>query len=207
MSGKVVQPAGNFYDKYNTRNPVARALMQGFLRSFMELAELAKPLGTALEVGCGEGELSMRLVRAGWAVQGCDIAEDAVAEARRRTAAAGMPIPFQTLDIADAGEVYAPSDLVVCCEVMEHLEDPETALNTLAELSCGYLLLSVPREPVWRILNMARGRYWSDLGNTPGHIQHWSRKSYLALLRRHLDIVAIRTPLPWTLVLCRVKAS
>jgi hypothetical protein len=30
----------------------------------------------------------------------------------------------------------------------------------------------VPREPIWRIGNMARGRYLGDLGNTPGHIQH-----------------------------------
>lgn len=207
MSSKVVQPAGNYYDKYNTRNPVARALMQGFLRSFMGLAELAKPAGTALEVGCGEGELSMRLARAGWTVQGCDIAEEAVEEARRRSAAAGLAIPFQALDVLQAGDAYEPSDLVVCCEVMEHLEEPEAALGILAGLSRRYLLLSVPREPVWRMLNMARGRYWSDLGNTPGHIQHWSRKSYLALLERHLDIVAVRSPLPWTLALCRVKAS
>jgi 2-polyprenyl-3-methyl-5-hydroxy-6-metoxy-1,4-benzoquinol methylase len=205
MNAKVVQPAGNYYDKYNTRNPVARAMMQGFLRSFLELAAMAKPVGTALEVGCGEGELSMRLARIGWDVQGCDIADEAVTEARRRAAVAGLAIPFRTLDVLSTGDVYQPCDLVVCCEVMEHLEDPSAALDVLAKLSKSFLILSVPREPVWRVLNMARGRYWKDLGNTPGHIQHWSRQSFLSHLERRLEIVAVRSPLPWTLALCRVQ--
>lgn len=205
MNAKVVQPAGNFYDKYNTRNPVARAMMRGFLHSFMDLAAMAKPAGTALEIGCGEGELSMRLANAGWDVQGCDIAEAAVMEARQRVEAAGLLIPFHTLDVFNANNVYEPSDLVVCCEVMEHLEDPSAALDILIGLSRRYLLVSVPREPIWRVLNMARGRYWKDLGNTPGHVQHWSRQSFLALLEERLDIVAVQSPLPWTLALCRVK--
>jgi 2-polyprenyl-3-methyl-5-hydroxy-6-metoxy-1,4-benzoquinol methylase len=74
VNGKVHQPAGNYYDKYNTRNPVARALMQGFLKSFDELVAMAGSPGAALEIGCGEGELSMRLARVGWQVRGCDIA-------------------------------------------------------------------------------------------------------------------------------------
>jgi len=205
MNVKVIQPAGNYYDKYNTRNPIARAMMQGFLRSFLELVTMAEPVGTALEVGCGEGELSMRLARIGWNVRGCDIADEAVVEARRRASIAGLTIPFRTLDVLSTGNVYQPSDLVVCCEVMEHLEDPSAALDALVALSKNLLILSVPREPIWRALNMARGRYWRDFGNTPGHIQHWSKQSFLSLLDRRLEIIAVRSPLPWTLALCRVK--
>ena len=39
------------------------------------------------------------------------------------------------------------------------------------------LLVSVPREPLWRGLNMARGAYMRDLGNTPGHVNHWSKRA------------------------------
>jgi 2-polyprenyl-3-methyl-5-hydroxy-6-metoxy-1,4-benzoquinol methylase len=205
MGIETFQPAGNFYDKYNTRNPIARALMHGFLRSFADLANVARPAGTALEIGCGEGELSMRLAQDGWAVEGCDIAEEAVLEARKRSAAVGLSIPFQTLDIRDAKISCEPADLVVCCEVMEHLENPEAALEVLCSLARRYLLVSVPREPLWRALNMARGRYWSVLGNTPGHIQHWSRGGFLEMLSRHVEVVSVRSPLPWTMVLCRVK--
>lgn len=207
MSESVYQPAGNFYDKYNTRNPIARALMQGFLRSFDKLVEGSGEVGTALEIGCGEGELSMRLARRGWRVQGCDIADDAVLEARRRASVAGLSIPFEQQDIANCRQRYQPHDLVVCCEVMEHLEDPHAALETLASLSRRYVLVSVPREPIWRILNMARGRYLSQVGNTPGHIQHWSRRGFLTLLRSHFDIAQVSTPLPWTMALCRVRNS
>lgn len=199
----VVQPAGNFYDKYNTRNPIARKLMQGFLQGFSELTELAAPIGSALEIGCGEGELSMRLARRGWQVHGCDIADEAIAEARRRASAANLAIPFEQHDIRDLPGGYEPADLVVCCEVLEHLEDTAGAIGILRSLCRGHLIVSVPREPIWRALNMARGRYWKNLGNTPGHIQHWSRSAFLKLLEQHVEIVAVRTPLPWTQVLCR----
>jgi 2-polyprenyl-3-methyl-5-hydroxy-6-metoxy-1,4-benzoquinol methylase len=205
MNAKVVQPAGNFYDKYNTRNPVARAMMQGFLRSFVDLANMAGSAGTALEIGCGEGELSMRLAHAGWNVQGCDIAEEAVQEARRRSVAAGLSIPFEQRAMAECADTYPTQDLVVCCEVMEHLEDPLAALNTLAGLSHAYVLVSVPREPIWRVLNMSRGRYWASAGNTPGHIQHWSKRAFVELLSQRLDVLAVRSPLPWTMALCRVR--
>jgi 2-polyprenyl-3-methyl-5-hydroxy-6-metoxy-1,4-benzoquinol methylase len=201
----VAQPAGNFYDKYNTRNPIARKLMQGFLRGFAELTELAGSPGSALEVGCGEGELSMRLALRGWRVQGCDIADQAVAEARRRAAAANLAIPFEQHDIRELRGVYEPADLVVCCEVLEHLENTVEAIAVLRSLCRGHLIVSVPREPVWRALNMARGRYWKDLGNTPGHIQHWSRSAFIELLEQHVEIVAVRTPLPWTQILCRPR--
>jgi hypothetical protein len=41
------------------------------------------------------------------------------------------------------------------------------------------------------------------LGNTPGHLQHWSTRSFLALLERQVEVREVRTPLPWTMALCR----
>jgi 2-polyprenyl-3-methyl-5-hydroxy-6-metoxy-1,4-benzoquinol methylase len=92
---------------------------------------------------------------------------------------------------------------VVCCEVLEHLADPARALALLARLAQPHLIVSVPREPLWRILNLARGRYWAALGNTPGHLQHWSARRFLALLHDHVEVREVRTPLPWTMALCR----
>ena len=60
----------------------------------------------------------------------------------------------------------------------------------------GHLLVSVPREPLWRGLNMARGAYIKDLGNTPGHLNHWSRKAFVELLGRHGTVEEIRSPVP-----------
>ena len=204
-SPKVVQPAGNYYDKYNTRNPIARRLMNGFLAAFESLVERCGDSSSALEVGCGEGELSMRLARRGKAVKGFDIAEEVVIEARRRSQAAGLSIPFYVGSALDLEPEAQAADLVVCCEVLEHLEEPERALRLLAATARKHLLVSVPREPVWRALNLARGRYVTDLGNTPGHIQHWSTRGFVSFLERHVDIVSVATPLPWTMVLCKPR--
>jgi hypothetical protein len=65
------------------------------------------------------------------------------------------------------------------------------------------LILSVPREPLWRLLNIARGHYMCSFGNTPGHLQHWSASRFRSLVGRHAEIVESRTPLPWTMLLCR----
>lgn len=204
MPESIIQPAGNYYDKYGTRNPIARWLMQGFLGAFDGFAQMSGE-GRVLEIGCGEGELSIRLARQGWCVEGCDIASEAVAEARTRSAAAGLDIPFSVSAIQTCAGQYEPADLVVCCEVLEHLEDPHAALEILEGLSRDLILVSVPREPIWRMLNLVRLRYVQEWGNTPGHIQHWSTRRFVEMLASRFDIVSVRTPLPWTMVLCRVR--
>jgi hypothetical protein len=67
-----------------------------------------------------------------------------------------------------------------------------------------HLLVSVPREPLWRALNMARGAYWRSLGNTPGHVNHWSKPGFVELLERYGTVEDARSPFPWTMLLVRV---
>ena len=196
------QPAGNYYDKYNTRNPIARRLMEGFMGSFDALVTESGITSSAFEVGCGEGELSIRLSRRGLSVSGIDIAEDAIIEARRRIEAAGVPVQVDTGSIYELDAVARRADLVVCCEVLEHLDNTSSALDQLHALCGRYLITSVPREPIWRAMNMARGKYLSDLGNTPGHVQHWSRSSFLQMLGTRFRVKSVRSPLPWTMALC-----
>lgn len=108
-----------------------------------------------------------------------------------------------------AGNIYEITpktkyDLILCCEVLEHLDTPEKALKELKKVSDGYIILSVPREPIWRCLNLLRGKYWRAFGNTPGHIQHWSSNSFKRFLKENgMEIIRITNPLPWTMILCR----
>ena len=106
--------------------------------------------------------------------------------------------------IYDIGRAEA-ADLVVCCEVLEHLNDPDAALDCVHGVTGKYCLMSVPREPLWRALNLARGRYLSSLGNTPGHIRHWSSRSFLRFVSRRFKVLEVRRPIPWTMVLCEKK--
>ena len=96
-------------------------------------------------------------------------------------------------------------DLAAAIEVLEHVPDPERVLAEMTRVAAGHLLVSVPREPLWRALNVARGAYLRDLGNTPGHVNHWSKRSFVALLGGYGEVVELRSPFPWTMLLVSVK--
>ena len=59
-------------------------------------------------------------------------------------------------------------DVATAIEVLEHVPTRSTPSPRWRAWPPGWLLVSVPREPLWRGLNMARGAYLKDLGNTPG---------------------------------------
>jgi 2-polyprenyl-3-methyl-5-hydroxy-6-metoxy-1,4-benzoquinol methylase len=194
---------GNTYDKYGSQNPVVRHLMAGFERDLDELFGLAAP-SSLLDVGCGEGVLVHR-----WAqrlgerrVVGIDLEEESIQAGWAERRAPNLEyrvMQAQNLPFAD-GEF----DLVSAIEVLEHVPDPRHTLGEMARCAERHLLVSVPREPLWRMLNIARGAYWSALGNTPGHLNHWSRRSFVALLARYGEVVEVRSPFPWTMVLVRL---
>ncbi len=201
--------AGNVYPKYSTRNPVARRLMDGFLTAFDELVSQAG-CSTVHEVGCGEGELSIRLANGGLTVLGTDFSSTLVDIARETAIQRNVPaqsLRFDTASIYDLVPATHAAELVVCCEVLEHLERPGDAISLLGGLASPYLLVSVPREPLWRALNILRGKYLPSFGNTPGHLNWWSKKAFVSFVQSgSMEVVAVRSPLPWTMILLRAKA-
>jgi 2-polyprenyl-3-methyl-5-hydroxy-6-metoxy-1,4-benzoquinol methylase len=196
------QPGGNVYDKYGTANPIERRLVGGFVASLLELADRTGATEVH-EVGCGEGELGRRLAARGLRVRGTDASPEVIEEARQRAEAAGVDAEFRAAPLEALDPAEDAAQLVVCCEVLEHLPDPDAGLAMVARLAAPWAIVSVPREPLWRMLNVARLKYVGDLGNTPGHLNHWSQRSFLRFLRRHLEVVEVRSPPPWTIALCR----
>ena len=75
-SSAAVEAGGNVYDKYGTRNPIERRLVAGFIGDLMDLVGRTDAR-EAHEVGCGEGELTMRLARSGIAARGSDVSPEA----------------------------------------------------------------------------------------------------------------------------------
>jgi len=205
-SSGVVEPAvptGNTYDKYGSGNPVVRRLMAGFERSLDQLFARASPQ-SVLDVGCGEGVLTERWAQrlAGGRVVGIDLEDPKLRsewDRRRRENLEFLAGRAETLPFA-AGEF----DLVAAIETLEHVEDPELALAEIARVARRHVLVSVPREPLWRMLNVARGAYVRQLGNTPGHVNHWSKRSFVSLLERHGEVVEAFSPFPWTMLLVAV---
>lgn len=197
-------PTGNTFDKYGSTNPVVRRLMSGFEATLEELFTRADPQ-SILDVGCGEGVLTER-----WAkrlrdrpVLGIDLPDpklEAEWAARRRD-----NLEFRAMDVDGLAALPDGSfDLAAAIEVLEHVPDPERTLAEMARVAARHLLVSVPREPLWRALNMARGAYVRELGNTPGHVNHWSRRSFARAAGRHGEVVEARSPFPWTMLLVRV---
>jgi ubiquinone/menaquinone biosynthesis C-methylase UbiE len=187
-----------------TRNPVGALLLRRFEAALDELWRMAAP-ETLLDVGCGEGVLAERWARrlTDGAVVGIDVDDPRLrAEWENRSA------PNLTFEVGDAARLFfgdAAFDTVTAIEVLEHVADPVAALREIARVAGRWMLVSVPREPLWRVLNVMRGAYLRTAGNSPGHVQHWSRRAFVALVSEFGEPVAIRSPLPWTLALVAVK--
>ena len=196
---------GNSYDKYAAKNPIVRWMMNGFESSLSELVAKAAPQ-TIHEIGCGEGYWVIRWNKQGLNARGCDFSEQVIEMAMENAFEAEIKTPiFKTRSIYDVNFEEDSADLVVCCEVLEHLEAPEAGLESLKKIAKDYVILSVPREPLWCTLNLARGKYIKDLGNTPGHLQHWSKKSFITLVEKYFTVIEVKSPLPWTMLLCRQR--
>ncbi len=194
---------GNTYDKYGSTNPVVRRLMAGFESTLDELFVKADA-HSLLDVGCGEGVLVEQ-----WAhalgerrVVGIDLDDPHLREQWAKRSAPNLEyrvMKAENLPFADD-----EFDVATAIEVLEHVPDPAHTVAEMARVAQRWLLVSVPREPLWRALNMARGAYVRDLGDTPGHLNHWSKRSFVKLLARHGEVVQARSPFPWTMLLVRL---
>lgn len=191
-------------EKYQSKNWIAQKLVSNFMRSILSTVQQAGSMGVH-EIGCGEGHILGILARNNFKVRGCDISYQSIEVARLESVKRGFDIPLQIKSIYDLMTEQDAADTVLCCEVLEHLTDPEEGMKKLISITCKDLIVSVPNEPIWHILNMARGKYLSALGNTPGHYNHWSKKQFMQFVSRHAEIVSVKTPLPWTLIHCRPR--
>jgi 2-polyprenyl-3-methyl-5-hydroxy-6-metoxy-1,4-benzoquinol methylase len=189
-------------EKYQSGNWIAQQLVNNFMKSILLTAQQAGSTDVH-EIGCGEGHILGILATNNFKVRGCDISEESLVVARSESAKRGLDIPLQVRSIYDLNPVQDSAETVLCCEVLEHLTEPEEGFKKLVSITRKDLIVSVPNEPIWHILNMARGKYLSALGNTPGHYNHWSRKQFIQFVAAHADIVSVKTPLPWTLIHCR----
>jgi len=194
-----VQPdnvAGNTYDKYASKNPIERRMMDGFFTALDKMLTGLQP-ETVVEIGAGEGRITERLVERfpNAAVVGLDLPDTNLADEWQ-----DIDVPMFFGDATRMPFVDKSIDLVVGLEVLEHVPQPERALADIARVCRGFAILSVPREPIWRAGHMARLRSLRDWGNTPGHVNHWSSRAFEELVTKRFAVTDVAHPLPWTMV-------
>ena len=193
-----------FTDKYTKKRIIGKFLVANFFKIIEK--NIPTDIKNVVEVGCGAGYSTQELksfLNPGVKFSACDIDPELVLLAKKRN-------PDVSCEV---GSIYKlpyldhSFDLVICLEVVEHLEDPEGALSELARISNKYVIISTPNEPLWRILNVLRGKYWRHFGNTPGHINHWSKSGLRKLVFKYFDIIAVKNPIPWTVIYGKIKKS
>jgi 2-polyprenyl-3-methyl-5-hydroxy-6-metoxy-1,4-benzoquinol methylase len=189
--------------KHESQNPIQRALIDNVHAKAVELVRRAQP-STILELGCGEGYVLSALADAGVRAQltGIELDDRAARVAGERLGERA------TIERRDARELAADGrrfDMVLMLEVLEHIPDPAQMLPILDSLTNGWVLLSVPWEPVFRGLNLLRGKNLTRLGNDPDHVNHWGRLGFAKFVSTRFDIVTSPEVFPWTMVLARSR--
>jgi ubiquinone/menaquinone biosynthesis C-methylase UbiE len=146
-------------------------------RSGFLLGEV-RPGDRALDLGCGTGEFTAALARAGARVVGVDVAEAALARARGRHPGVDFrlvpidgPLPF------DEGSF----ELVWASEVIEHVADTAQWLSEVRRVlaPAGRLLVTTPSHGRMRVALGGVERFSEPLGD---HLHLYTKHSLQVLL-------------------------
>lgn len=193
----------NFRDKYLQTNAITDTLLRRFFNGVVSVLP-ATSIESVLEIGCGEGFSMERLAPhlKNKRITISDVDPELVARARKRN-----PVGVETAveSIYNLKHQDRSIDCVLVLEVLEHLEDVDQALSEVFRVAKKYVIATVPWEPWWRIANMSRGKYLRYFGNTPGHCNHWSKKSFKKVLQRHGAVEVITSRFPWIITRTTIR--
>lgn len=185
--------------KHTSKNLLQRLLINNFYSSLVSLAKTLNPT-TILDAGCGEGFTMNKLAEngVGKKIEGVEYSKDAITLGKKL---------FPNLNFREGSAYELPYkdnsfDLVICTEVLEHLDYPAKVLSEVLRTSKRHVLISVPNEPFFMLGNFMRGKNLSRFGNDPGHINHWTIGAFLNFLKKNkLKVKKIKLPFPWILIL------
>jgi len=184
--------------KYETHNPLVAYAIQRFLSSIKDMLSGVHPK-TVLDVGCGEGIVLKHTSDCGTDVfnVGLDISKSAVKIAKHIN-------PKKSFCVADAAHLPFKSssfELVMCCEVLEHLDEPEVVIEECGRVSSKACLSSVPNKHLFRLANMLRLKNLSRWGEDKEHRHAWTKNEFVELMSRDLHVCEVRQLTAWVIVL------
>ena len=175
-------PLPTNFVKHTSKNPIQKLLIKNFYSS---LISLAKPLKaeSILDTGCGEGFTINLLIKNGIGekIEGIEFSKEAISLGKKLFPKAKI----------EQGSIYSlpyksnSFDLVLCNEVLEHLENPQKAMSEIFRVTKSFLIISIPNEPFFMISNFLRGKNILRFGNDSGHVNHWNFISFKKYLRKN----------------------
>ena len=194
---KTMSQGTDNYRKHTHKNPVQRFLINRYFKVLLKEAKILHPK-SVLDVGCGEGFTlnKLRKVNIGKDLIGVDTSVTAITLGKKQ---------FPHLNLKEGSAYKLPFkdntfDLVLCLEVLEHLEDPLKAFSEVVRVSKKNCIISVPNEPWFRGANFIRGKNLIKWGNDIEHIQHWSVRSFKKFIKTKLHIAKVKKPFPWSII-------
>ena len=203
--------------KHTNPNPLHRWLLGRFHRKIElllqeALAELPRsPEHTGrsplvLDAGCGEGFVATYLAQRlpGLPLLGTDSRREAVAFAKTQNP------PSTGWMVGDVSSLPLKDEsvpVVLCVEVLEHLDDPWAVLEELRRVCSGALILSVPSQPFFALANLVRGKNLRTLGEDPEHVSHWTARTFLRLLNKRVKVTRVAYAFPWVIAVADPRKS
>lgn len=188
-------------NKYSNKNPLHRFALNRFFDLIAAEIDRIRP-DRILDFGSGEGFFIDELIKRNVVLHeylGVDTRQNALKEAKLKHPQFSF-VNADLLNCALDGEQF---DFVIASQVLEHLPQPEKYLEILCSLSKGSLLLTVPNEPWFRILNLLRGRDIKKLGNHPDHVNLWSFKQFCDFVGDFIIIERAYKAFPFTIIVGR----
>lgn len=195
--------------KHTNPNPLHRWLLRRFHRKIELLlqdalahlpptTENSGPAPLVLDAGCGEGFVATYLAQRlpDLPLLGTDSQREAVVFAKTQTP------PSARWIVGDVSALPLKDEsvpVVLCIEVLEHLEDPWAVVEELRRVCSGLLILSVPSQPFFALANLARGKNLRTLGDDPEHVSHWTARTFLRLLDKRVKVTRVAYAFPWVI--------
>jgi len=147
------------------------------VRNNLILREIPKKGSKAiLDIGCGRGFLDIELGKKGYHVTGVDFSEEAVNFAKKLSEQNNLSKTVNFI-VGDLFKLVFDKqfDIVICSEVVEHIEDDKSAVKKLASFlnDSGILIITVPYSM----------RQWNKDDDRSGHFKRYYIKDMAEILQ------------------------
>lgn len=135
-----------------------------------------KDIKTFADIGCGAGELACTLARKGYKGKGIDFSKNALEVANKIKSSYGVENGALTFVMGGIEKIDKKNtDVTICCEVLEHIEDDEQFLKELHAANPKYAIFSVP----------ARQKWFDHFDERVGHYRRYEKDDLIKLLHKN----------------------